>query len=199
MSERPQPLRNGFTLIEMLVALGVFALIAVGALALLRFSSAAELANRQRIEQMGATRRFLAVLSADLAQAAPRTSRDETGALHPAFEQPAGALLRLTRSGWSNPDGEPRSGLQKVEYRWTGSAIARAAYPFTDGTAPGQATALLPAAAPPALRFRDRFGNWHDTWASERDTDLPIAIELTLPQLRGEPMRVVALVGVNYQ
>lgn len=195
----PRP-RNGFTLIEMLVALGVFALIAVGALALLRFSSAAELANRQRIEQMGAARRFLAVLSADLAQAAPRPSRDETGALHPAFEQPAGAtLLRLTRSGWSNPDGEPRSGLQKVEYRWTGAAIARAAYPFTDGALAGPASVLLPLSAPPALRFRDQFGNWHDHWASERDTDLPVAIELTLPQPRGEPMRVVALVGVNYQ
>jgi general secretion pathway protein J len=197
--------RNGFTLIEMLVALGVFALIAVGALALLRFSSTAELANRQRIEQMGATRRFLAVLNADLAQAAPRPSRDETGAPHPAFEQPAniklagGTLLRLTRSGWSNPDGEPRSGSQKVEYRWTGRAIARAAYPFTDGAVAGPATTLLPLSAPPALRFRDRYGNWHDTWASERDTDLPVAIELLLPQPRGEPMRVVALVGVNYQ
>ena len=192
--------RNGFSLIEMLVALGVFALIAVGALSLLRFSSDAELITRERTEAMGDTRRFLAVWNADLAQAAPRPSRDEAGAAHPAFEQFGGpVLLRLVRSGWSNPDGAPRSGLQKVEYRWTGRALVRAAYPFTDGAAPSAATALLPLSAPPALRFRDRYGNWHDHWASERDTDLPVAIEILLPQPRGEPLRVVSLVGVNYQ
>jgi len=42
------PTRNGFTLVEMLVALTLFAVIAVGALGLLRFSVDAELASRQK-------------------------------------------------------------------------------------------------------------------------------------------------------
>lgn len=195
------PARNGFTLVEMLVSLAVFALIAVGALSLLRFSSSAELANRSKTEQVAAARRFLSVWTADLAQAAPRPNRDEAGAPHTAFETPGGAtLVRLVRSGWSNPDGDARPSLQKVEYRYENGALARAAYPFPDGAAPEPAAALLPLAAPPALRFRGRDGVWRDRWQSERETDLPLAVELTLsPAGAPEPLRVVALVGYNYR
>ena len=49
----------GFTLVEMLIALAIFAIIAGGALSLLRFSVDAEIASRTRTEQIAATRRFL--------------------------------------------------------------------------------------------------------------------------------------------
>lgn len=189
----------GFTLIEMLVALAVFALIAGGALMLLRFSVEAELGARRKTEAMAAERRFLSVWNADLAQAAPRPARDEAGNDHPAFEVGGAVLLRFVRSGWSNVDGAARPSLQKVEWRWNGKALVRSGYPFPDGAAPDPESAMLPLAAPPTLRFRTADGVWRDSWEPQRVAELPVAVELLLPQPGGEPLRVVSLVGVNYQ
>ena len=195
--------RNGFTLVEMLIALAIFAVIAGGALGLLRFSVDAEAASRTKTQQIAALRRLLAVWNADLAQAVPRPARDVGGTPHNALEAPTGApdgvILRLTRGGWSNFDGAPRPSLQRVEYRWQNGKLARAGYPFVDGAAPDAAAPLADAASPPRLRFRTADGNWQDRWEPQRSAELPVAIELTLPQPAGQGLRVVSLVGANYQ
>lgn len=194
------PARNGFTLVEMLIALALFAVIAVGALGLLRFSVDAELASRDKTEIIAAQRRFLSVWTADLAQAVPRPSRDQSGAVHAAFEANAdGAIIRFTRSGWDNVDGSPRPSLQKVEYRLTAKALVRAGYPFPDGAAAEPGAEVLPLVAPPTVRFRTKDGNWRDRWEPQLSTELPVAIELLVPQRGVPPLRIVSLVGVNYQ
>ena len=148
-------------------------------------------------------RRFLAVWNADLAQAVPRPARDSAGLEHAALEAPTGApdgvVLRLTRGGWSNFDGAARPSLQRVEYRWQGGRLARAGYAFLDGAEPDAAAALADAPGPPRLRFRTADGNWRDRWEPQRSAELPVAIELTLPRRAGEPLRIVAPVGANYQ
>lgn len=196
---QPQP-RNGFTLVEMLIALALFAVIAVGALGLLRFSVDAELASRNKTESIAAQRRFLSVWTADLAQAVPRPSRDQSGAAHPAFEANRdGIVIRFTRSGWDNVDGAPRPSLQKVEYRLTANALVRAGYPFPDGAVPEAGAEVMPLIAPPTVRFRTKDGNWRDRWEPQLTTELPVAIELLVPQKGVPPLRIVSLVGVNYQ
>ena len=195
--------RTGFTLVEMLIALAIFAMIAGGALMLLRFTVDAEIASRDKTQQIAAMRRFLSVWNADLAQAVPRPARDAAGVMHNALEAPTGApdgvILRLTRGGWSNFDGAPRPSLQRVEYRWQGGKLARAGYPFLDGARPDAAAPLAEAAAAPALRFRTSDGNWRDRWEPQRSAELPVAIELTLAGPGAQPLRIVSLVGANYQ
>ncbi len=194
---------RGFTLVEMLIALAIFALIAGGALLLLQFSVDAEAASRTKTQQIAALRRFLSVWNADLAQAVPRPARDAAGGVGTALEAPTGApdgvILRLTRGGWSNFDGAPRPSLQRVEYRWQGGKLARAGYPFLDGAQADIAAPLADSAGPPRLRFRTKDGNWQDRWEPQRSAELPVAIELNLPQRGGQVLRVVALVGANYQ
>lgn len=192
--------RNGFTLVEMLVALALFAIIAVGALGLLRFSVDAELASRDKTESIASARRFLSIWTADLAQAVPRPSRDQSGAPRPSFEANTdGVLIRFTRSGWDNVDGAARPGLQKVEYRITPKALVRAGYPFPDGAAAEAGEDVLSLTSPPTVRFRSKDGNWRDRWDPQLSTELPVAIELLVPQEGVPPLRVVSLVGVNYQ
>ena len=194
---------GGFTLVEMLIALVIFAIIAGGALMLLQFSVDAEAASRTKTQQIASTRRFLAVWNADLAQAVPRPARDVGGAEGAALEAPTGApdgvILRLTRGGWSNFDGAARPSLQRVEYRWQGGKLARAGYPFLDGARADVAAPLADSPTPPRLRFRTSDGNWRDRWEPQRSGELPVAIELNLPQAGGKELRVVALVGANYQ
>ena len=194
---------SGFTLVEMLIALAIFAVIAGGALMLLRFSVDAEAASRTKTQQIASMRRFLSVWNADLAQAVPRPARDAAGGTGAALEAPTGApdgvVLRLTRGGWSNFDGAPRPSLQRVEYRWEGGKLARAGYPFLDGARADAAAPLADAPGPPRLRFRRQDGNWQDRWEPQRSGELPVAIELTLPQRSGQGLRVVSVVGANYQ
>jgi general secretion pathway protein J len=195
--------RNGFTLVEMLIALAIFALLAASALGLLRFSVDAEAASRTRTEQLAAMRRFLSVWTADLAQAAPRPSRDQEGGLRPALEAPTGSpdgtILRLTRGGWSNFDAAPRPSIQRVEYRWADGRLSRAGHPYPDGAAADPAAALAETAGPPVLRFRTKDGVWRDRWEPQRPAELPVAIELTLAAAGRAPLTVIAVVGANYQ
>lgn len=190
---------SGFTLVEMLVALLVFAVIAGGALALLRFSVDAELASRAKTEEIASARRFLAVWSADLAQAAPRPVRDIDGRRRAAMEAGGDTLLTLTRSGWSNPAGDPRASLQRVEWRVEGNRLTRAGLPHLDGSHPPEASAMAEIAGSPQLRFRTLDGDWRDRWEPDAPTDLPTAIELSLPQRTGEVLRIVAPVGANHR
>lgn len=196
MSARHHPRGNGFTLVEMLVALAIFALLSGGALLLLRFSVAAEQTSREHTAALASARRFVAIWTADLAQAVARPARDRTGRLHPALETGGGALLQLTRSGWDNPEGAPRAGLQRVAYRWTGQALARAGYPQLDGAARDTETVLLPLAAPPRLRWRLADGSWQARWSGPQATALPVAVEITLQPDRAQPpLRLVTTVG----
>ncbi len=49
------------------------------------------------------------------------------------------------------------------------------------------------------LRFRTPDGVWRERWEPQRPGELPVAIELVLARPQGAPLRVVALVGANYQ
>jgi general secretion pathway protein J len=194
-------MKNGFTLVELVVSLFIFALISAAGVSLLAYSVDAQASATQRLDEVAAIRRAGALLTADLAQAAPRISRDAEGRTQMAFEGGGGAAgevaLAFVRRGWSNEGGEARSSLQKVEYRLEGNALLRRSWPMVDGSAPRPASTVLSGVRSLVLRYRIG-AEWRDRWDSKRPGALPSAVEAMIDLEGVGPVRQLFLTGTGY-
>lgn len=187
--------RNGFTLVELLVALLIFGLLSAAATALLSFGVEARARSAARLDAVAALVRTRSLLTADLAQAAPRSYRREDGTVAPAFA--AGEpLLAFVRRGWTNEDGQARASLQRLEYHLRDGRLERVAYPMVDGAKPFMTAVLLEDVRSVRLRYRVA-GQWRDHWDAVRPDALPQAVELTLEQVGGPASRQLFLVGAS--
>ena len=119
----------GFTLVELLVAIFVFAI--VSAIAMGGYN---ELVKQSDIASAGAarTRKVQAAvqrLVLDFSSLEPRPVREPLGdSVQPALRSDARneeIVAELTHSGWSNPAGVPRSTLQRVSYRLQDDKLRR--------------------------------------------------------------------------
>ena len=202
-----RPVR-GFTLLELLVALAVFAIMASAAYSGLRnvlFTRAAiEADNRQ----LATLQLALFRLAQDIEQSVPRGSRDEYGEVQPALS--GGALaretLQLTHAGWDNPLGQPRATLQRVAYRLRDGRLWRLHWGVLDrgGLLEPRETLLLERVREFRVRFLDR-DDWRDDWpppasdeaGAKKDPDaLPRAVEIGLTlEDWGEITRLLPLPG----
>jgi general secretion pathway protein J len=213
-SSQPRALRRrvaGFTLLEVLVAIAIFAIFSAMAYGgLLRI-----LDNRDRIELERETWRELALgfqrMKDDFAQTIDRPVRDNAGAVLPAFAgQPTDSRelgepsVEFTRAGTSLVE-TGSSGLQRVGYRLTEKQLVRLHWPVLD-----RAPVTKPVAVPLLDRveeFEVRFfynGAWLDRWPPQSQpgsapsasaASLPRAVEIRLVHAeRGEFVRTF-LVG----
>ena len=110
--------QSGFTLLELLVAIGIFALMAAmayGGLNNLIESRQITDQHAARLTQLQTT--FL-WLGRDIEQTVNRRIRDEYGDSQLALSstEVGRYQLELTRGGWRNPVGRARSNLQRVAY-----------------------------------------------------------------------------------
>ncbi len=191
-----RPGEHGFTLVEVMVALMIFGMIAAAGVAILSFSIRAQAATAARLDDGSALARTISALSADLAQAMPRAARDEGGTLRPAFIGEAGTLM-LVRGGWTNIDAAPRATEQKVGWQIVDNALVRSGYPQIDGAAPLPPVPML--AGVQALRLRYRYaGAWSDRWDGAGGVPLPQAVEMTIDRANGVSWRTMFLVGTGY-
>ncbi|MBD8639246.1 type II secretion system minor pseudopilin GspJ [Sphingomonas sp. CFBP 13733] len=192
---------HGFTLVEVMVSLLIFGMIAAAGVAILSFSVKAQSATGTKLDDLGALTRTMSILSADLGQAALRGTRDESGAPVPAFVGESGSdvapMLRLVRGGWTNIDGAARSSTQKVAYRVADGALQRIAYPMVDGAPPLPPAVLLPNVRQVRLRYR-LGGAWSDRWDGVQGVPLPEAMELSVQRTDGLVYRQLFLVGSGY-
>lgn len=187
---------QGFTLVEVMVALLIFAMLAAAAVAILSLSVRAQGVTGQKLDAMAAVSRTTAILSADLAQAVDRPTRDEGGVLTPAMVAGPDAM-RLVRGGWSNLDNAARPSVQKVAYRLNGNVLERVAWPLLDGAAPMEPAALMEHVRELHLRYRFN-GAWLDQWQGQPGVALPQAAEVTIVRDDGMIYRQLFLVGTGY-
>ncbi|RJF92935.1 type II secretion system minor pseudopilin GspJ [Sphingomonas cavernae] len=192
---------HGFTLVELMVSLLIFGILSAAGVALLTFSVRAQDAAKERLADMAEIRRFGAVLTGDLAQAAPRMPRDARGDRTPAFQaSPPGTeapLLTFVRSGWSNGAGAARASLQRVEYRFENGNLLRIGYAMLDGGEELPAAVIFSDVE--AVRVRFRVDNeWRDAWDATQPEAMPDAVELVVKPVDGAEIRQLFLVGSSY-
>jgi general secretion pathway protein J len=174
---------RGFTLVELVVALFVFGLLASAGVALLGFSVKAQGAAGVRLDEVAAIRRVSALVTADLAQATPRISRAPSGSAEVAFFGSSGGsrelALAFIRRGWENPEELPRASMQKVQYRLVDDRLERRVAPMLDGAEPGPPAVIVRGVKSLALRYRIG-GEWRDRWDVTRADAMPRAVEMVL-------------------
>ena len=189
--------RAGFTLVEMLIALTIFGMLTAAGVALLTLTVRTQETSGRLLAEIGELRRLGALMTADLAQAAPRSSRGGDGRPRPAF---AGSALTLAVVRHGGVEGA----LQRVEYRLNGDQrerglVERTSHRHHEGAVDGDTRAvaipLLANVTRLRLRYRDREGGWRDVWDPTDATLLPRAVELVSSDPAHGSVRQLFLVG----
>ncbi|MEH6590134.1 MAG: type II secretion system minor pseudopilin GspJ [Halioglobus sp.] len=125
---------NGFTLIEVLIALAITVFVSSIAYASLSSVISGVESTRAVAQRTYEINRAWSILSRDLRQFAARPVRDEFGEVEPALIGGSAARFHLsfTRSGWHNALGQPRSSLERVNYQLVDQALWRESYTVLD-------------------------------------------------------------------
>lgn len=184
--------QRGFTLVEMLVALSIFAAIAAMGVGLLRNSVDTQDAVQGRLKAMGGINRLRAVMANDLAQAVQRPTRGPAGEAIPAFVGSSNGFA-FVHGGAGALDGGPRPDVERVGYALVGGEWRRATQPMLDGTALGDGDRLVGEVMGVAVRYRDENGNWGESWTSEPGDRLPRAVEVRLTRTGREALTMLFL------
>ena len=160
---------RGLTLIEILVAVAIFAVLSAlsyGALSQIITSSEVLSARMERIQ---AIQRTMRTISQDFLQLSPRPVRDELGdgfgaALRTDFQ--SGFAIELTRAGWSNPMVLPRGTLQRAAYRLEDNELIRHHWRVLDRTFNNEliSVSLLDDVESIAFLFMQENGEWTEQW-----------------------------------
>lgn len=204
---------RGFTLIELMVALFIAALMfAMGYGALSQGLKNHDTLKEQQARLL-ALQTTVRVLEQDFAQLTPRPVRQAVG------DDPAQAALQsgtpgtqpvvsLTRGGWANPAGSQRTGLQRVAYLLEDSTLKREYWNVLDPTLASTTVKrdLLEHVKAFSIRYMNVNRQWQDQWppatvagAIAQETILrerPIAVEITLDtEDWGTITRVIEIAG----
>ena len=205
--------QRGFTLMEVLIAVAITAVIGIGVWQVLN----GVITARDRVDEVAdgfsALQRTMLLLERDISQMINRPARDLYGDMQPALTSRDEAFsLLLTRQGWRNPLGERRSGLQRVGWNYDGEELLRIYWPALDQGQEDNRRELhlLGGLKSFKLRFLDVNRQWHDNWpvletlpgASQLNEPaaLPLGMELTLELERlGTLVRTFVLTDFDSQ
>lgn len=197
---------RGFTLLELLVALAVFAILAVMAYGGLHSVMVTEAAIEDQSKRLAQVQMAFFRLEQDLTQIVARPIRDEFGLEQPALLSGGlqDELLILTRSGWDNPLGQTRSSLQRLAYRLKDGRLWRLQWDTLDraGLAEPRETVLVDQVQDAEFRFLGEDDQWQSHWppvqqdGTQDSESLPRAVEVRLSLKDwGEIVRLLLLAG----
>jgi general secretion pathway protein J len=203
---------RGFTLLEVMVAISIFALIGIASYRVLSGVMQADERLAARAQQMRAVNRALWILQQDIEQMLPRNVRSADGAIpapknYLVVDNEAELPLQFTRGGRSNPLGLPRSAMQRVAYRVEHHPdyekaesphyheerkyLLRYSWPMLDGAGAiekAQVQILLPDIEQIAITVLTENGP-ETKWPPENAQAVPVALQLELGTAEGGGMK----------
>ncbi len=184
---------RGFTLMEVLVAmvlLSLFAVVAYRALDAVLNTQRQAIARMDKLNELAAA---FALMEADLSNVTTRLDpRDPIGGgFHTRLEQDGSGQFHLLRLLPEDAD----QGVQRTGYRCEGETLSRLVWPDANNplAAPQEFT-LLDGLRACAFKYLNAGGQWLNVWQAQTGNPLPRAVELTIADAEGTPIRRVLAV-----
>ncbi len=184
---------RGFTLLELLVAVAIFALTGAMAYSGLQQVLKQKDSTEQAAQRLSDLQKAYRIMQRDLEQLTPRGIRNE-------FGDSIGALLggsgysgvEFSRTGYANPADFVRGDIQRVAYVPDQDTLLRRTWRVLDraqDSVPDEQV-LVEGMRRFSMRFLDQADEWQDTWPAQQvlaatpgavsGVDLPKAIEVSL-------------------
>lgn len=177
---------QGFTLLEVLIAISIFALMSLASYQILQgVIKSGEISKRHNQELLKIQRAML-IIEQDFTQIIARASRDESTDSDDLSVLTVGESLfesesegiEFTRLGWSNPlNLLPRSNLLRVRYRLFEGNLQRLYFLYPDIVAGEKPEVQTLLEGVEKLAFRFWSDGWQTTWTST--SKLPTGIEIS--------------------
>jgi general secretion pathway protein J len=198
---------RGFTLLELLVAVAVFAILSAMAYGGLRNVIDNSRQTEGAMERLQQVQLAMLNLSRDFTQLSTRSIRDEYGnsTNYLLSGQGGDIIIEFTRGGRRNPAELLRSHLQRVAYKLEENKLSRLHWPHLDRTQEMQPyeSVLLEDVENAGIRFLDSNNEWHSEWPPLDAAGIPgteavslAAIEVSLElQDWGELVRLFKMSG----
>lgn len=163
---------KGFTLLEVLLAIGITAMIGLGSWQILHSAIRASESTQARLQELNALQKTMLIISRDLRQIISRSIRDEYGDYQAALTtKNEFYVLEFSRVGWRNPMDDPRSGIQRVAYELSDNTLVRHYWNVLDRSQDTESISrdLIENVNDIKLRFLNEKGGWVDQWPSSEN------------------------------
>ena len=171
--------QSGFTLLELVIALAIFAVLGLASWGLFDGVVRVQQGTTAHEREFRRLQRAMAVIERDLMQVTEQPM--VLGQRH----------LQLQRSHWRNPLDQPRSERQTLIYQLEDGVLWRES--LGEGTPTPQRQKLLGDVRQLSWRLFDRQRGWRDEWPSSDDASVPLAVELQVSVGRFDSIRRVLL------
>lgn len=201
---------KGFTLVELLIAVAIFATIAVMAGSGLRSVLTARDITEENAKRLSELQRGMFILQNDIEQIINRKVRDEYGDSVAAIKGSASdGYISFTRTGVLNPLKLRRSSLQRITYQLEETDLVRMAWYYIDGALEddAQITTIMTEVDSIEFGFLTGKDKWEEQWptmgsgsisgsSKVKPEPVPKAIKMTLDLIdHGEISRLFIVPG----